>query len=39
MGRAGEHGNVLKLRPPLVFQQEHADSFLEAFEAAVADPV
>ena len=39
MGRAGEHGNVLKLRPPLVFQQEHADSFLEAFEAAVAEPV
>ena len=39
MGRAGEHGNVLKLRPPLVFQREHADSFLEAFEAAVADPV
>ena len=39
MGRAGEHGNVLKLRPPLVFQREHADSFLEAFEAAVAEPV
>ena len=39
MGQAGEHGNVLKLRPPLVFQQEHADLFLEAFESAVAQPV
>ena len=39
MGRAGEHGNVLKLRPPLVFKQEHAELFLEAFEAAIADPV
>ena len=38
MGQAGEHGNVLKLRPPLVFKQEHADLFLEAFEAAVAEP-
>ena len=38
MGRSGEHDNVLWLRPPLVFQQEHADLFLEAFEAAVAEP-
>ena len=39
MGRAGEHGNVLKVRPPLVLKQEQADMFLEAFEAAVAEPV
>jgi 4-aminobutyrate aminotransferase-like enzyme len=37
LGRAGENGNVLKLRPPLVFEQEHADLFLTAFESAVAD--
>ena len=28
---AGAHGNVIKLRPPLVFQKEHADKFLDAF--------
>ena len=39
MGQAGEFGNVLKLRPPLVFQREHADLFLEAFETAIAEPV
>ena len=38
MGRAGEHGNVLKVRPPLVLRQEHADLFLEAFETAIAEP-
>ncbi len=38
MGRAGEHGNVLKVRPPLVLKREQADMFLEAFEAAIADP-
>ena len=39
MGRAGEHGNVLKVRPPLVLKREQADMFLEAFEAAIAEPV
>jgi 4-aminobutyrate aminotransferase-like enzyme len=29
---AGALRNVLKFRPPLVFRQEHADAFLEAFE-------
>ncbi len=29
MGRAGQYGNVLKVRPPLVFNREHADLFLE----------
>ena len=39
MGRAGEHGNVLKVRPPLVLKRQQADMFLEAFEAAIAEPV
>ncbi len=37
LGKAGQHGNVLKIRPPLVFEQEHADLFLDAFRDAVAD--
>ena len=37
MGRSGQHGNVLKVRPPLVFGREHADMFLEAFAAVTAD--
>ena len=36
MGRAGQHGNVLKVRPPLVFKREHADLFLEGFASAVS---
>ena len=39
MGQAGEHGNVLKVRPPLVLKREQADLFLEAFESAIAEPV
>ena len=35
MSNAGEHGNVIKIRPPLVFQKEHADSFLEAFDSVM----
>lgn len=37
IGKAGQHGNVLKVRPPLVFGDEHAILFLDAFEDAVAD--
>ncbi|MEM8925696.1 MAG: aminotransferase class III-fold pyridoxal phosphate-dependent enzyme [Actinomycetota bacterium] len=37
LGKAGQHGNVLKIRPPLVFDVEHADTFLAAFADAVAD--
>lgn len=33
MSNAGEHDNVVKIRPPLVFQKEHADRFLEAFDS------
>ncbi len=37
LGKAGEHGNVLKIRPPLVFEHEHAELFLDALAGAVAD--
>ncbi len=37
LGKAGQYGNVLKIRPPLVFEQEHAQIFLDAFVDAVAD--
>ncbi|MCP3935897.1 MAG: aminotransferase class III-fold pyridoxal phosphate-dependent enzyme [Actinomycetia bacterium] len=37
LGQSGQHGNVLKIRPPLVFDSEHAGLFLGAFEAALAD--
>jgi 4-aminobutyrate aminotransferase-like enzyme len=33
---AGIFRNVLKFRPPLVFRQEHADAFLEAFDEVLA---
>lgn len=31
ISNAGAHGNVLKLRPPLVFTREDGEGFLEAF--------
>ncbi len=34
---AGAFANVLKLRPPLVLQHSHADEFLAAFDAVLAD--
>lgn len=37
LGKQGQHGNVLKIRPPLVFEAEHADLFLSAFREVVAD--
>lgn len=37
LSRAGANANILKLRPPLVFDREHADHFLSAFEAVVSD--
>ncbi len=36
LGKAGQHGNVLKIRPPIVFEAEHADLFVDAFSDAVA---
>jgi 4-aminobutyrate aminotransferase-like enzyme len=29
IGTAGRNGDVLKIRPPLVFKREHADVLLE----------
>jgi 4-aminobutyrate aminotransferase-like enzyme len=34
---AGALFNVVKLRPPLVFEREHADHFLNAFEETVRE--
>lgn len=36
MGNAGAYGNVLKIRPPLIFGQAEADAFIAAFESVVA---
>ena len=35
ISEAGAYNNVLKFRPPLVFDQEHAEFFLEAFDRAL----
>ena len=37
LSSAGAFGNVLKLRPPLVFERQHADLFLEAFAATLRE--
>ena len=37
IGTAGKFGNILKIRPPLVFRRQHADIFLEAFAASLKD--
>jgi 4-aminobutyrate aminotransferase-like enzyme len=34
---AGAFGNVVKIRPPLVFSRADAEAFLEAFDAVVAE--
>jgi 4-aminobutyrate aminotransferase-like enzyme len=34
---AGAYRNVVKIRPPLVFQQKHVDEFLPAFDATLAE--
>ena len=34
---SGPHANVLKIRPPLVFGRQHAELFLEALDAVLAD--
>jgi 4-aminobutyrate aminotransferase-like enzyme/Ser/Thr protein kinase RdoA (MazF antagonist) len=35
IGRTGHGGNVLKIRPPLVFRDEHADVLVEALARAL----
>lgn len=37
IGIAGRHGNILKIRPPLCFNREHADIFLDGLRGALAD--
>lgn len=37
IGIAGGHGNVLKIRPPLCFNREHADIFVDGLRGALAD--
>ena len=34
---AGAYRNVVKIRPPLVFQKSHAEEFLTAFDATMAE--
>ncbi|MFC4166151.1 aspartate aminotransferase family protein [Teichococcus aestuarii] len=34
---AGPHANILKIRPPLVFRQEHAEHFLAAVDAVLGE--
>jgi 4-aminobutyrate aminotransferase-like enzyme len=36
-GAAGALGNVVKIRPPLVFGETHAGAFLEAFDAVAGE--
>ena len=35
IGRTGRHGNTLKIRPPLVFQRQHADEVVGMLDAAL----
>jgi 4-aminobutyrate aminotransferase-like enzyme len=35
IGRTGPGGNVLKIRPPLVFRDKHADLLVEALGRAL----
>ncbi len=37
IGYEGPHANLLKLRPPMPFSQEHADLLIQALEAAVQE--
>jgi 4-aminobutyrate aminotransferase-like enzyme len=36
LSATGPAGNVLKIRPPLVFQREHADLLLSALDEVLA---
>lgn len=37
LSNAGAFGNVLKVRPPLVLEREHADVFLDAFRTTLEE--
>jgi 4-aminobutyrate aminotransferase-like enzyme/Ser/Thr protein kinase RdoA (MazF antagonist) len=36
VGREGPHDNVIKIRPPLVFQRQHADILIEGLDKSLA---
>ena len=36
IGTCGRHGNVLKIRPPLVFETEHADLLVQTLDRALS---
>ena len=36
LSATGPAGNVLKIRPPLVFQRDHADLLLQALDEILA---
>lgn len=38
VGTTGPGGHVLKIRPPLVWEHEHVEVFLDAFAAALGEP-
>ena len=37
IGRTGPHDNVLKIRPPLVFEEQHADQLLATLDVVLAE--
>ena len=37
IGRIGPGDNILKMRPPMVFQQEHADQLLETLDRVLGE--
>ena len=39
VGKEGRDGNILKLRPPLVFEREHADQLVAALDDALKELV
>ena len=36
-GAAGKYGNTLKIRPPLCFENSHADFFLNQMQRAIEE--
>jgi 4-aminobutyrate aminotransferase-like enzyme len=37
IGASGPHASVLKVRPPLVFTEAHADLFVDALDETLSD--
>ena len=38
IGSTGRHGNVLKIRPPLIFQRPHADELVQTLWSVLSRP-